>query len=64
MLAELVRRGWLEAVAAAGMLDSPHSGFGAYLGPPIAEREALLRVALLGAGKPRPAAISRPPVAP
>jgi hypothetical protein len=46
VLAEFLRRGCLEAGAAAGVLAWPHPGFGAYLlGPPIAEREALLRVA-------------------
>ena len=38
VLAEFVRRGWLEEEAATGMLAWPHSGFGAYLGPRIVER--------------------------
>jgi hypothetical protein len=45
LLAELVRRGWLEEDAAAAMLTWPHSGFGAYLGPSIADRAGVLRVA-------------------
>jgi len=45
VLAEFVRQGWLEEDQAAGMLAWPHSGFGAYLGPRIEEREGLLRVA-------------------
>jgi hypothetical protein len=40
-----VRQGWLEEDAAAGMLSWSHSGFGAYLGPPLADREGLRRVA-------------------
>jgi hypothetical protein len=52
VLAEFVRRGWLEADAAAGMLAWPHSGFGAYLGPRIEEREGLLRVARYSARAP------------
>ena len=39
VLAAFMRRGWLEEDAAAGMPAWPHSGFGAYLGPPIEERE-------------------------
>jgi hypothetical protein len=45
VLVEFVRRGWLEEDEAARMLGWPHSGFGAYLGPAIEEREGLLRVA-------------------
>jgi hypothetical protein len=45
VLAEFVRRGWLEEDAAAGMMSWPHSGFGAYVGPRIEEREGQLRVA-------------------
>ena len=52
VLAEFVRRGWLEEDAAAGMLGWPHSGFGAYLGPPIEEREGVLRVARSSARAP------------
>jgi hypothetical protein len=52
LLAEFVRRGWLEGDAAAGMLAWPHSGFGAYLGPRITEREGLLRVARYSARAP------------
>ena len=52
VLAEFVRRGWLEEDAAAAMLAWPHSGFGAYLGPAIAERAALLRVARYSARAP------------
>ena len=52
VLAEFVRRGWLEEDAAAGMLSWPHSGFGAYVGPRIEEREGLLRVARYAARAP------------
>ncbi len=52
VLAEFVRRGWLEEDAAAGMLAWPHSGFGAYLGPRIEERAGLLRVARYSARAP------------
>ena len=52
VLAECVRRGWLEQDAAAGMLGWPHSGFGAYLGPPIRDRAGLLRVARSSARAP------------
>jgi hypothetical protein len=52
VLAEFVRRGWLEEEAAAAMLAWPHSGFGAYLGPPIDERAGLLRVARYAARAP------------
>ena len=45
VLAEFVRQGWLEEDDAAGMLAWPHSGFGAYVGPSIEEREGVLRVA-------------------
>ena len=49
---EFVRRGWLEEDEAAGMLAWPHSGFGAYLGPRIEDREGLLRVARYSARAP------------
>jgi hypothetical protein len=52
VLAEFVGQGWLEEAAAAGMLSWPHSGFGAYLGPPLAEREGLRRVARYAARAP------------
>jgi hypothetical protein len=52
VLAEFVRRGWLEEDDATAMLAWPHSGFGAYLGPRIAEREGLLRVARYSARAP------------
>jgi len=52
VLAEFVRRGWLEEDAAVGMLAWPHSGFGAYLGPRIEERKGLLRVARYSARAP------------
>jgi hypothetical protein len=52
VLAEFVRRDWLEEDAAAGMLAWPHSGFGAYLGPRIEEREGQLRVARYSARAP------------
>ena len=52
VLAEFVRRGWLEEDAAAGMMSWPHSGFGAYIGPRIEEREGLLRVARYSALSP------------
>ena len=52
VLGEFLRRGWLEEDEAVGMLAWPHSGFGAYLGPPIAEREGLLRVARYSARAP------------
>jgi hypothetical protein len=52
VLAEFVRRGWLEMEAAAAMMSWPHSGFGAYLGPAIHDREALLRVARYSARAP------------
>ena len=52
VLAEFVRRGWLEEDAAAGMMSWPHSGFGAYIGPRIEEREGLLRVARYSARAP------------
>jgi hypothetical protein len=52
VLGEFVRRGWLEEEAAAGMMSWPHSGFGAYLGPRIEEREGLLRVARYAARAP------------
>src|SRR5439155_6897262 len=50
-------RGWLEEEAAAGMLAWPHSGFGAYLGARIEDREGLLWVARYSA--PAPVAESR-----
>jgi hypothetical protein len=49
---EFVSRGWLEEEAAEAMLRWPHSGFGAYVGPPIADREGLLRVARYAARAP------------
>lgn len=52
VLAEFVRQGWLEEEAAAAMLAWPHSGFGAYLGPAIHDREGLLRVARYSARAP------------
>ena len=45
MLAEFVRRGSLEAAAAADTQGWPHSGFGTYFGPPIIYRVGRLRVA-------------------
>ena len=52
VLAESVRHGWLEEDAAAGMLAWPHSGFGAYIGPRIEDREGVLRVARYSARAP------------
>ena len=52
LLAEFVRRGWLEEEAATGRLGWPHSGFGAYIGPRIEEREGLLQVACYSARAP------------
>ena len=52
VLAWFVRQGWLDQDEAAGMLSWPHSGFGAYLGPRIAEREGVLRVARYSARAP------------
>ena len=52
VLGEFVRRDWLEEEAATGMMSWPHSGFGAYLGPRIEEREGLLRVARSSARAP------------
>jgi len=52
VLGEFVRQGWLEEDAAAAMMSWPHSGFGAYLGPCIEEREGLLRVPRHSAGAP------------
>jgi hypothetical protein len=52
VLGEFVRHGWLEEAAAAGMLAWPHSGFGAYRGPRIEDREGLLRVARYSARAP------------
>jgi hypothetical protein len=52
VLAEFVRRGWLEEDDAMAMLAWPHSGFGAYLGPRIEECEGLLRVARYSARAP------------
>ena len=40
-----MRRGWLEEDEAVGRLGWPHSGFGAYVGPRIEDREGVLRVA-------------------
>jgi hypothetical protein len=45
VLARFVRRGGLEADAAAGMLAWPHAGCGADVGQSIEDREGLLRVA-------------------
>lgn len=44
VLAELVRQGWPEAETAARMLAWPHSRFGAYVGPAIADREGQVGV--------------------
>jgi hypothetical protein len=52
VLAEFVRRGWFETDEAAAMLAWRHSGFGAYVGPRIEEREGLLRVARYSARAP------------
>jgi hypothetical protein len=52
VLGEFVRQGWLDRDAAAAMMSWPHSGFGAYLGPRIEEREGLLRVARYSARAP------------
>jgi hypothetical protein len=52
VLAGFVRHGWLEEDAAAGMLAWRHSGFGAYIGTRIEEREGLLRVARYSARAP------------
>ena len=52
VLAEFVRRGWLEEDEAVGMLGWPHSGFGAYVGPRIEDREGVLRVARYSARAP------------
>jgi len=52
VLAEFVRQGWLEEDAAAAMMSWPHSGFGAYLGPRIEDREGALRVARYSARAP------------
>ncbi len=52
VLAWFVRQGWLDEDAAAGMLAWPHSGFGAYVGPSIEEREGVLRVARYSARAP------------
>ena len=52
VLAWFVRQGWLEEEDAAGMLAWPHSGFGAYLGPRIEDREGVLRVARYSARAP------------
>jgi hypothetical protein len=52
VLAEFVRRGWLEENEAAAMLGWPHSGFGAHVGPRIEDREGLLRVARYSARAP------------
>ena len=51
-LAMFVRQGWLEEDAAASMLAWPHSGFGAYVGPSIEDREGVLRVARYSARAP------------
>ncbi len=52
VLAWFGRQGWLDEDGAAGMLSWPHSGFGAYLGPSIEEREGVLRVARYSARAP------------
>ena len=52
VLAEFVRRGWLEENEAVGMIAWPHSGFGAYVGPRIEDHEGLLRVARYSARAP------------
>ncbi|NIR60511.1 MAG: transposase [Gammaproteobacteria bacterium] len=52
VLAAFVRHGWLEPEAAAAMLGWPHSGFGAYVGPRISERQGVLRVARYSARAP------------
>ena len=52
VLAEFVHRGWLEQDDAASMLAWPHSGFGAYVGPRIEDREGVLRVARYSARAP------------
>jgi hypothetical protein len=52
VLAWFVRQGWLEEDAATAMLAWPHSGFGAYVGPGIEDREGLLRVARYSARAP------------
>ena len=52
VLGEFVRQDWLDQDAAAAMMSWPHSGFGAYLGPRIEEREGLLRVARYSARAP------------
>src|SRR3970040_626619 len=60
--AAFVRPGGREEDAADGMRAWPHSGFGAYLGPRIEEREGVLRVARYSALSPggRVAAARRP----
>ncbi|HEY3217404.1 MAG TPA: transposase [Candidatus Eisenbacteria bacterium] len=52
VLAWFVRQGWLEEDDAVAMLTWPHSGFGAYLGPRIEDREGVLRVARYSARAP------------
>ena len=52
VLAEFVRHGWLEEDEAVDMLAWPHSGFGAYIGPRIEDREGVLRVARYSARAP------------
>ena len=47
VLAWFVRQGWLDEDVAAGMLAWPHSGFGAYVGPSIEERESVRRHAAI-----------------
>jgi hypothetical protein len=49
-----VRQGWLEEDAAAAMLNWPHSGFSAHVGPRIEreDRASVLRVARYGARAP------------
>jgi hypothetical protein len=52
VLAEFVRPGWFEKDEAAAMLAWPHSGFGAYVGQRIEDREVQLRVARYAARAP------------
>ena len=52
VLAWFVRQGWLDQDAATAMLGWPHSGFGAYVGPSIEDREGVLRVARASARAP------------
>jgi len=52
VLAWFVRQGWLEEDDVVAMLTWPHSGFGAYVGPSIEDREGVLRVARYSARAP------------